>query len=578
MLSQAGSSQGSTHEPLDVDAYQQRIRQYLSKYDANEPNLFTCLSLIVDGQELLFSAHDILSAAKQVTQAIETTAVATVHPTQIGTELDPYVLETIGQWLWASRRINHMPDGEKVYFSVSRYPSSFIATLALLDLMEIEANSPDTQVSYNLFNMLQDTRQRSTFVDGYRELFFANATAIANEVKGVPEFGIPSDEAIKLRRYKRNMTETRKVELINEYTKNRRVEYNVSGYHPMAHGNSYAEVKEINDANEFLRLTLPQQKAASLLIQWLVMSLNKQGFQATGKKIFFDDVLALQAATSLSETDKVQHILTYIYPLLELRMQNFDNHLSPASVPLTETLSALQGGFFTQASSSSPPAQVVTPGTESKTNPTFEARYPYEAEVYELYPRLSLMQGQWLVVIEDSDPNLWLCQSGKAVGYVPSNFLQLPSERKKCVSRGAGLFPSPKVAQQDLSIGTNLPIPLIFAPDEQSKSFGNHLEVIYKLSPRGDVSYTFCVVNRANLLEPQQEGLNAKMWALYQSQAMDIGSCKEIGGFIDELVINNKELADGLLQTLGLELGFAYGSLSLPEVHITPSILSQPHA
>ena len=100
------------------DPFEKEVLEYLlHQYGEREPSLYTALSLIVDGEEILFSSHDILQVARDITQEIEGMPGGPIQGR--GTEEDPYILVTVKQWLDASILLKGLVEGEKIYFIIN---------------------------------------------------------------------------------------------------------------------------------------------------------------------------------------------------------------------------------------------------------------------------------------------------------------------------------------------------------------------------------------------------------------------------------------------------------------------------
>lgn len=144
-------------------------------------------------------------------------------------------------------------------------------------------------------------------------------------------------------------------------------------------------------------------------------------------------------------------------------------------------------------------------------------------------------------------------------------------------SPSIGFFSMSEVKEPHLDIRVNQRISAI-VPRKQSKLFGEHLEVIRCIDVGGHVSYAFRVLNRASISESAQVGLESRMRALFENQRIHVGSCIEVSGFIDELVLKSKDLADSLLKIIGFDLSLAPESLSLPGEEVLATTSAEDEA
>jgi hypothetical protein len=232
-----------------------------------------------------------------------------------------------------------------LFFSeTSRYPVCYIASLALLDLIEAKQNCPDVEECYNFFNMLKNPVNRHAFVDAYGRLYSDDEKNDKDKFK--ERFYRTLSEKFSYSQDKIESVKKNKIQKVNERINTivlGKTSQNVAGYHPMVQGNSFKEVSKIEIKEESKQLNLVQQKIASILIQWLAFQLHPKGINAEPRRVFLNDL-----ARNKLEINGIKRELLdlHIKPLLEKRIQTFtfmhsdiNNDLIQATATQTTSIS-----------------------------------------------------------------------------------------------------------------------------------------------------------------------------------------------------------------------------------------------
>lgn len=170
-----------------------------------------------------------------------------------------------------TKAINHIPItvAALAFSEPSRYNTSFLGFLALLDLIQAQSKTPDTNEAYNLHNAMVNPEYRNEFVDAYGVLYSSDKSKICLMLKTVVGHELSDKEYLQVKK------------VVAGNPKN-----NIGGYHSMAHDGSYKDTKRKTEKG---RLNIPQQKTASILLQWLAMQFQQQKYHANLIRCFLPD-------------------------------------------------------------------------------------------------------------------------------------------------------------------------------------------------------------------------------------------------------------------------------------------------
>ncbi len=181
----------------------------------------------------------------------------------------------------------------------NRYWPNFLATMMMLDLIDSKESCPDAaNDAHNLNTMLYNPEGRTDFVDGYGRLFTGDekekklslfqdyAQALFNEYSG-EELENKIDQLKSNKRRQQKILGELKAAIAGK------AKQNISGYHPMVHGNSYNETKNIDPSNPIetdRQLTIAEQKTANILLQWLHLMSPEGEIEFRLERVFLDDL------------------------------------------------------------------------------------------------------------------------------------------------------------------------------------------------------------------------------------------------------------------------------------------------
>lgn len=217
--------------------------------------------------------------------------------------------------------------GALFFSETSRYLLTFIASCALLDLIQLTVTCPDANEIYTLTNALVNPNQRNEFVDAYGKLYSNNETEKkATLKKKYLDALYPANEEIKkqiINRDKKQIKKSQEIDLEIKKVIPGKTTQHIGGYHPMVQGFSYDDTKNIppnEEISESKELVVVQQKIANILLQWLKLYLPSDEFTVTLQKIFLSDLPFPQP--EMPDKKKI-FLEKYIKPLFRARIESF---------------------------------------------------------------------------------------------------------------------------------------------------------------------------------------------------------------------------------------------------------------
>ncbi len=226
------------------------------------------------------------------------------------------------------RADSHLPVtiGALFFSESSRYPLCYLASCALLDLMQLNQFCPDLPEIYTLTNILTNPSLRSEFVDGDGRLYSDDEKQIKETLFNNyldAYFKGDADADVKKANFRKNRKEEAYV-VIKKVLAGK-ASKNAAGYHPMVQGESFDETENIrleDVITDSTSLVLVQQKIASILLQWLALQLsdNKAITCSLGRKFFTE--LPKQSVDDLAR--KKDFLDKHVKPLFHSRIGKFD--------------------------------------------------------------------------------------------------------------------------------------------------------------------------------------------------------------------------------------------------------------
>lgn len=178
-----------------------------------------------------------------------------------------------------------------LFFSeTSRYLPCFIASIALLDLIKMQRETPDSNEKYSLQNLLENPKERNLFCDAHGVYY--SRTSEKKFIEDRKKFTRALQGA--------GLTESaaqEKASLIYKNPKSRKspIDEVICGYHPMVQGASFYDI--VPEENRYktgrdnlvnfvsnAALTLVEQKVANILLEWLYIQLHAEGYSVELRK------------------------------------------------------------------------------------------------------------------------------------------------------------------------------------------------------------------------------------------------------------------------------------------------------
>lgn len=257
------------------------------------------------------------------------------------------------------------------FAEVSRYPSSFISGLMLMDLIQMQAKTPDTNAPYTILNLMSNPENRHLFVDAYGTHygvnkgcknaacfecveFIANRDPLEQERESLKsalneckkdalrEMLIDSEQDQKkgeelVRGKKHEQLVATLLNKLAPKTSEFNINVHIAGYHPMVHGGSYHETK---NPTKYTKLEIAHQKSASIILQWLAIQLENDGYTVKLERCVLNEghfkMKIIKELENMLKSYLLNRIKTFSFQ--EKSVENYDDRREYYNVLSSSTL------------------------------------------------------------------------------------------------------------------------------------------------------------------------------------------------------------------------------------------------